>query len=164
MTAGDLHVWRQRYDEADVHPADVEDESSRWARCYVSDMSRAQATARAMWSGEILTRPELREVEFAPFGTGKLRLPVWLWRRLVQLAWLTGHPSQRSLRDDFYNRIKAAADLIEASEEDILIISHAGMMLFLSRELRKRGFRGPKLGVANHAQVYIFERLDSIQH
>ncbi|GEP42196.1 histidine phosphatase family protein [Brevifollis gellanilyticus] len=159
MTAGDLHVWRQRYDEADVRPAAVEDESTRWSRCYVSSMTRAQATARAMWSGEAITRHELREVEFAPFATGGLRLPVWLWSRLVQLAWLTGHSSQRSLRDDFRGRVLAVADLIESDKEDILVISHAGMMLFLSRELRKRGFRGPKLGVAKHAQIHIFERL-----
>ncbi len=157
MTAHELHLWRQRYDGADVHLAEVEDESSRWARCYASDMSRAQATARAMWSGEFLTRSELREVEFAPFATGNLRLPVWLWRRLVQAAWMTGHLSQRSLRDDFQARVRATADLVEASAEDILIISHAGMMHFLSRELLKRGFRGPKLSVAEHARVYIFE-------
>jgi broad specificity phosphatase PhoE len=158
MTAGELHEWRLRYDEAPVGPREVEDESARWARCYASDLSRAQATARAIWSGEIVTLSELREVEFAPFATGGLRLPVWLWRRVVQLAWLTGHASQQALRDDFRNRVRGMADRIEAGGEDVLLVSHAGMMLFLSQELKRRGFQGPKLGVAEHARVYVFER------
>jgi hypothetical protein len=50
------------------------------------------------------------------------------------------------------------ADRIEAGGEDVLLVSHAGMMLFLSQELKRRGFQGPKLGVAEHARVYVFER------
>jgi len=38
------------------------------------------------------------------------------------------------------------------------VVSHAGVMLYLSEELRRRGFAGPKLGIAKHARVYLFER------
>lgn len=158
MTCAELLLWRQKYDESDVLPTPVADQTGQWACCYASDLSRAQTTARALWSAEILTRPELREVEFAPFATGHMRLPVRLWRLLIRIAWMTGHTSQRGLRDDFHQRVRTMADQIESQGQDALMVSHAGMMIYLRQELLRRGFSGPKFGVAEHALLYEFRR------
>ena len=157
-TSAELHAWRLRYDAAEISPLPVEDESARWARCYASDLSRAQTTARVMYRGEIITHSGLREAEFAPFATGDLRLPVWVWRSLIRLAWMSGHASQRPLRDEFFSRVRSVVDLIESQQEDLLIVSHAGMMFYLRKELLRRGFRGPGFKIAGHARLYVFER------
>ncbi|HEX5218863.1 MAG TPA: hypothetical protein VFZ59_04800 [Verrucomicrobiae bacterium] len=44
---------------------------------------------------------------------------------------------------------------------DTLVVSHAGVMMYLSDELRRRGFAGPKLRTPKHAIAYIYERPDT---
>ena len=50
------------------------------------------------------------------------------------------------------------AERLCAADRDTLVVSHAGMMAYLSADLRRRGFGGPKLRIANHAKVYIYEK------
>jgi broad specificity phosphatase PhoE len=158
LTSAELQDWRQRYDRAPVCPIPVADEAGNWDLCFSSDLPRAEQTARAIYSRDVVLLQELREVEFAPFQTGELRLSVRVWSWILRLAWLTGHASQKCFRDDFRSRVRAVADRIEQRGGDLLIVSHAGMMLFLRKELLNRGFHGPKLGIAEHAKVYVFCR------
>jgi len=74
------------------------------------------------------------------------------------LAWLTGHQSQRPARDDLHRRVRAIVDQLEAEPGDTLVVSHAGVMFFLRKELARRGFRGPRFRLAEHARLYVFER------
>jgi len=90
--------------------------------------------------------------------TGNLRLPTKVWYWMLRLAWLTGQASQRACRDEFQQRMHAVADRLGGLERDTLVVSHAGMMVYLSRELRQRGFVGPKLSVAEHARAYVYTR------
>ena len=160
-TAAELAEWRQRYDLANTLIGQADLGTGVWDRCLASDLPRAEATARAIFSGSIELTDLLREPEFAPFRTGRLRLPVWLWRWVLMLTWLTGHRSQRACRDDFRRRVQAAADCLCALNGDTLVVSHAGMMAYLSAELRRRGFSGQKLRVAEHAKLYIYEKTQS---
>lgn len=160
MTAAELQAWRERYDAAAPQPADVSLDSAQWRRCYSSDLQRAYATARTLYSGDIVQTPLLREAEIAPFQTGRLRLPVVAWRWILRFAWMTGHRSQRASRDDFMSRVRAVADLAEAQASDVLLVSHAGMLAYLSGELVRRGYRGPKFRIAEHARLYVFEKRD----
>jgi len=158
MTAADLQLWRTRYDSARVVPVPVNLGAGTWTVCMSSDLDRAIATAKAAYQGEIEVTPRLREPEFAQFQTGRLRLPVWLWRWVLRFCWLTGHPSQRQCRDDFRSRVSGIADLLDGRSEDILVISHAGMMAYLSAALTKRGYVGPKLRMPEHARLYVYEK------
>ncbi|HEV7404724.1 MAG TPA: histidine phosphatase family protein [Chthoniobacteraceae bacterium] len=161
MTAAQLHAWRERYEASPARPTGAKLEASQWPRCYASDLLRAYTTARALYPGEIVQTPLLREVEVAEFRTGNLELPVRLWKWIIQGAFLTGHRSQRTSRDQFVSRVRAAADLAESAESDALMVSHAGTMLYLRKELIRRGFRGPRFTVAEHARLYVFERNSS---
>jgi broad specificity phosphatase PhoE len=158
ITAAELHRWRERYEKADtlVGPFDLGGIS--WMRCLASDLPRAQITARVVFPGTVESWQRLREVEFAEFQTGKLRLPLLLWKWLLQGSWYLGHSSQRVSRDGFHQRVQTAANELTNLSGDTLVVSHAGMMAFLSAELRQRGFEGPKLRLAKHAQVYVYER------
>ncbi len=157
-TAADLQAWRERYDLAETSVGEFDLGGVLWSACLSSDLPRAQITANAVFAGEVELTAQLREPQWAPFKTGSLRLPVWGWQWLLRLAWLTGHPSQRACRDEFRQRVLAIADRLSGLEQDTLVVSHAGFMAYLSAELRRRGFVGPKLGIAQHAMVYIYEK------
>jgi broad specificity phosphatase PhoE len=157
-TSAELLEWRQRYDMAEIKIGPANLGSGRWQRCLVSDLPRAVMTAKAVFDDDIELTELLREAEFASFRTGPLRLPVWMWKWILRFVWLTGHRSQRATRDDFRRRVLAVADRLCGGQEDVLVVSHAGMMAYLSAELRRRGFNGPKLRIAEHATVYIYEK------
>ena len=156
-TAAELHTWRQDYDASPAIVGQTELGSLVWDECLSSDLERAVVTATAIFSGPVEKTPLLREPELAQFQTGKLRLPVWLWRWMLRISWMSGHRSQRACRDDFRRRVIAVADLLERKSGNILVVSHAGMMAYLSAELRRRGFVGPKLRIAKHATLYVYE-------
>ncbi len=157
-TALELHEWRSRYDTSQVISAPLDLGANPWSTCFSSDLERAVLTAKAAFPGEIEFTPLLREAEFAPFKTGSLKLPTWLWRQVLRVAWMSGHSSQRACRDEFQSRVRAVADRLEAQKEDILVVSHAGMMIYLTKELARRGFIGPKLRMPENARLYVYEK------
>lgn len=157
-TAKELHAWRERYDAAPTIVGSADLGSIPWSRCWCSDLPRALVTAQAVFDGPIEPTPLLREAEFAPFATGDLELPVWIWKWILRGAWATGHVSQRGCRDDLRRRVETTADLLERQTDDVLVVSHAGMLAFLNKELRRRGFVGPKVQVPKHAVLYVYER------
>lgn len=157
-TSAELIAWRADYDSAEAILGEADLGGGGWQQCLSSDLSRTRATAGSVFSGEIEVTPLLREPELAPFGPGNLRLPVLAWRLALALCWMTGHSSQRACRDDFRRRVIGAADRICANTTDTLVVSHAGMMAYLSAELRRRGFEGPKLRIPKHAVVYTYEK------
>lgn len=156
-TAADLHAWIERYDKAETAVGEFDVGGVPWSACISSDLPRACITAREVFPGDVECTPLLREPQFAQFQTGSLRLPMALWRWVLRLSWMTGHKSQRASRDDFRRRVLAMAERLTVAEQDTLVVSHAGMMAALSAELRRRGFQGPKLRIAKHATVYIYE-------
>jgi broad specificity phosphatase PhoE len=157
-TAAQLVAWRERYEAATVIPIPIAPSAIPWQRCLSSDMQRAYITAQAAHAGTITQSPLLREMSVNPFRTGRLSLPVWMWHWILRGAWLTSHPSQRSVLEDFRKRIGAVAEMLDGEQEDTLIVSHAGVMMYLRKELMRRGFNGPKFGIAEHARLYVYER------
>jgi len=160
-TAAELQLWRESYDTSGTLVGKFDSGGVHWEACLSSDLSRAMITARSVFNGNVESTPLLREAEFDPFQTGSVRLPVWGWRWLLRFAWMTGHQSQRAKRDEFRQRVLAIADRLSGVERDTLVVSHAGVMAYLSAELRRRGFVGPKLRIAQHARAYIYERMNS---
>jgi broad specificity phosphatase PhoE len=158
VTADELQRWRGRYDAAAPIVGLIDVNAVNWQRCFSSDLKRAFVTAQTAYAGPITQTPLLREADVPALPTGKLCLPVWGWRLLLRFAWFTGHKSQRAARDEFRRRIIAIADLLEQEPVDTLVVSHAGVMFFLRKELRRRGFRGPRFKLAEPARLYVFER------
>jgi broad specificity phosphatase PhoE len=158
MTAAELQLWRQQYDASRAILGSANLGSVQWTHCISSDLERAVATAKALFCGSVEQTTLLHEPDFAQFATGSLRLPVWIWRWILGLSWATGHHSQRACRDEFRRRVVATADLLESKAGDILVVSHAGIMAYLSAELCRRGFLGPKLRLPKHATLYIYDR------
>jgi len=157
-TSAELLMWRKQYEASQVILGQADLGSFQATECISSDIERAIATAKAVFAGAVEQTALLREPDFAEFGTGDLRLPVWLWRWILLLCWVTGHRSQRACRNEFRHRVVAMAGLLEGKAGNILVVSHAGMMTYLSAEFRRRGFAGPKLRMPKHATLYIYEK------
>jgi len=160
ITSQELARWREEYDRADVIPGDVELGGIQWKRCLSSDLKRACLTAEAVFAGPIHPMKELREVQTSQLRTGQLRLPFGGWRSLLRLAWVISHPSQRAAKNDFMARVRYLVDeILSQAEENTLIVSHAGMMVFLRKELLRLGFVGPKFHIAQSGRLYVFESM-----
>lgn len=158
VTSEYLQRWRVRYDAAEPILGPIDVSAVNWQRCLSSDLKRAAITARTAYAGAITETPLLREVETAPFATGALKLPIWGWRMLYRLAWWTGHSSQRAVRDAFRQRLQQVVADLEQGGPDTLVVSHAGVMFYLRKELLRRGFQGEKFRLAANARLYVFER------
>lgn len=158
ITATELHAWRTRYDLSDARIVEFDLGGVPWQTCISSDLPRARITAKTVFNGKIAHTESLREPQVRQFQTGRLRLPFWAWRWILRVSWMTGHRSQRPCRDEFKARVAAVADRLTGMKQDILVVSHAGMMAYLSKELRRRGFSGPSLRIAETAKIYIYER------
>ncbi len=158
ITAQELARWRDDYDRAEVIPCPVELGGIPWKRCLASDLKRAWLTATTVFAGPIQSMKELREVQTDRFRTGGLRLPFGAWRWLARLAWLMSHPSQRAAKADFLARVRYLADqVIPRLAEDTLVVSHAGIMVFLRKELLRLGFAGPGFRMPRTGRLYVFE-------
>src|SRR5215208_2093332 len=93
-TAGELQGWRERYDVSETPVGEFDLGGVAWEVCLASDLPRARITAKAVFPREVEHTELLREAQFAPFQTGKLRLPVWVWKWWLRLSWMSGHGSQ----------------------------------------------------------------------
>lgn len=159
FTCDQFMDWRERYDVADVTPISLDLGNTPWEHCLSSDLTRALQTAQAAYKGVIDARADLREVETAPLGSNRLRLPVSGWRWAYRLAWMTNHVSQREVKQLFLARVQALAlELMADSRQNILVVSHAGVMIFLRRELAKLGFAGESFKIPANGRLYLLEK------
>lgn len=159
LTSSELMTWLDGYNQAEVIARPLDLGGIAWQKCYSSNLSRAFVTAQAAFSGEIEQRAELREAEVHPFGTGGLRLPILAWQWVLRLAWYSSHASQRQAKATFMARVShVSTEILDRAEGDILIVSHAGMMSYLRKELMAKGFKGPKYSIAQNGQFYVFEK------
>lgn len=157
ITAAELQQWRARYDLSGAQSGEFDLGGVNWQACISSDLPRARITADTVFDGEVEYTALLREPQFDQFNTSNIKLPFSGWRWMMRLSWLTGHQSQRVCRDEFKNRVFAVADRLTALAQDTLVVSHAGMMAYLGAELRRRGYSGPRLKIADPARAYIYE-------
>lgn len=159
LTAHDLRDWLGGYNRAGVIARPLDLGGIAWDKCLSSDLPRAYTTAQAAFSGPIRQVPELREPNIVPVPLGKLRLPLTGWRLLLHLAWLCNHSSQLPAKADMLARLRfLKKEVLSQAEENTLIVSHAGMMAFLRKELLALGFNGPRFRIAQNAKLYVFEK------
>ncbi|ASS74256.1 phosphoglycerate mutase [Tumebacillus algifaecis] len=159
VTPSEVTKWLDEYEFTDIDPAPADLGGIDWGHCYASDLPRAAQTAEIIYDGPITKLAGLREVRPNPVTTRNIKLPFMMWGLLVRVAWLLNHKSQPELRTEIEARLAGVLDhIIEQGDEDVLIVSHAACMMFMQKELRKRGFSGPKLGTPQNGKLYVFER------
>lgn len=162
MTLRDLTQWREEYDKAAVIPRPINLGGIEWRRCFSSDLPRAYLTAQAAFEGPITQMCELREPQVLQSKNNRLKLPFGAWRWILRLAWMSSHSSQRAEKTALIARARSfAEELLAAAQEDTLVVSHAGIMFFLRKELLRLGFSGPRFGLAENGRLYVFKKTAS---
>ncbi|PLR98430.1 histidine phosphatase family protein [Bacillus sp. T33-2] len=158
VSADELMKWVEEYDASEVFEKEIDLCGVDWKRCFSSDLLRAEITARTAFKGQIEFLEELREVALSPFFRVRMRIPLFMHLLFIRGAWLFNHKSQPESKAEVKHRIHIVLDKILASGEDVLVVGHGGIMMYMREELLKRGFTGPKFRRAANGQVYIFEK------
>jgi broad specificity phosphatase PhoE len=159
LSAADIQVWQTEYDTAAVIQKPVSLGEAVWERWMSSDVKRARETAQAIGPGPWEELPELREPQISVLRTGTLRLPFPVWRWIFRWMWMTSHRSQKAIKEELLRNVTyVAKEILAPDRRNTLVVSHAGVMMFLHRELLKQGFAGPRFKVAEHGRLYLFER------
>ncbi len=158
VTSKDLIKWISEYDQSEVIENEIDLGDVKWQRCYCSDLSRAVKTAKKVYKDDIVYLKELREVKLSPVIRWNVRLPLLVHLIFIRGAWLLEHKSQIDRKRDVIKRINVILDKILQTEENVLIVGHGGIMLFMSRELKKREFKGPTLKRPANGKLYIYEK------
>jgi len=160
ITQSELIDWLEEYDRAEIEKARTSLQDIDWQRCYSSDLPRAITTAREIYKGEIVATEVLRELQLNPIFKKDVKLPYLLWPVIIRVAWLVNHKSQIKYKLESLKRIKDFIDeLLSLHLENILIVSHGAIMIYLRKELKKRGFKGPKFSLPVNGELYVFEKL-----
>lgn len=161
MTSKEFREWSEKYEVSKVMIKPVEMYGIEWDICYVSDLPRAIATAKEVYSGNLYIDKLLREVDNAPFiHSEKIKLPFELWHVCGRLAWYFKSKSQPETIEGTRKRIHAFLDKVDWSKDNILIVFHGFMLYNFQRELRKRGFQGKKVKKVKNGVLYEYIRED----
>jgi broad specificity phosphatase PhoE len=159
VAQSEVMQWFEEYDAAEIEAGAVDLGGVEWKRCYSSDLYRAVKTAELIYPGTITPLKELREIPIDPVFQQDIKLPFLWWAVLVRAAWLLNHKSQRERKTDVRKRIEGVLDqILSQGEEDVLIVCHAALMIFMRKELLKRGFTGPAFRTPENGKLYLFER------
>ena len=157
VTSDELMKWVEEYDASEVEENLVDLKGIDWKGCYSSDLARAQTTAETVYEGEITLMEELREIRLSPLFRSNRKLPFFLHITFIRLAWWFNHRSQPESRLEIEERIRSVVDRIIHEGEDVLIVGHGGIMMFMRKELRKRGFTGPSFRRPSNGKLYVYQ-------
>ena len=155
MTSEEFRKRSEKYEHSGILKKHVEMYGIQWDICYSSDIPRAVATAKEVYSGNIYLDKLLREVDNAPFiHTERLKLPFEVWHVCGRLAWYFKSKSQPESIIGTRRRIRAFLKTIDWSQENVLIVCHGFMIFNLRLELFRLGFRGTKLRKVKNGVLY----------
>ncbi|MBT2755336.1 histidine phosphatase family protein [Mesobacillus foraminis] len=158
VSSGELMAWQDEYNQSDVIEKEIDTMNIEWKHCYSSDLKRARTTAQKAFQGNIIFLEELREIPLSPFFKTRRKLPLALHLLFIRMAWFFNHRSQQVTKAEVVRQINKTLDMVIKHDEDLLIVGHGGLMIFMSNELLKRGFSGPKIKKAENAKIYLFEQ------
>lgn len=158
VSSKELMEWQKNYDASAIEESEIDNSDIDWRRCYSSDLARARITVQKAFSGDIVFLEGLREMKIFPIAGTNTRLPLWLHIFLIRVAWYFGHKSQKESKKEVLNRINHVLDEVIKHGEDALIVGHGGIMIFMRKELLKRGYSGPSFRRPENAKIYIYKK------
>jgi broad specificity phosphatase PhoE len=151
-----LH-WFAGYESAEIQSTHVDLRGIEFKRCYTSSAERALGTAGIIFKGEKTILHELRELDVLPLMNNKRKLPFLMWAILVRIK----ASSSNRITDEFKNNISAFLDeLLLKNTDDVLIVSHGFVMMYMQKELKRRGFKGIGFRAPENGKLYVFEKED----
>jgi len=155
ISAQEISDWFRVYDQTDIEVGESDLGGIPWKHCYASDMPRALRTAQIIYNGHITPLKELRELPPPQFRTAA-KLPFIAWAVLIRMSWLFNRQTREDIRMAKIRINQVLDQIIKEKEQDVLIVSHAALMLYMRKELLKRGYSGPKFQVAENGKLYVY--------
>ncbi len=157
VSLDDVMLWFEGYETAEIDQAHVDLHGIEFKRCFTSSAERAIKTAGIIFKGEKTILHELRELDVLPLLNNKGRMPFLMWAILVRIK----ASSSNRITDEFRNKISAFLDeLLSKNTDDVLIVSHGFVMMYIQKELKRRGFEGIGFRVPKNGKLYVFEKED----
>ena len=154
----ELTKWFEEYNLAEIeyNPSNLND--NQWNVCYSSPAKRAIETTLILHDSKPLIVSELKELNVLSLMNRKLRLPFIIWGILVRQKSL----SNNEITSLFKKDISSFVDLIlSKNESNVLIVSHGFVMMYLLKELKKRGFVGRNFNTPINGKIYKYEQLNT---
>jgi broad specificity phosphatase PhoE len=154
ISGREIGRWYRGYDDATIlghvePPADLRATAAAAGCVVTSDARRARASAARIAAPErIRVEPLLREVGFPDEIPVGVRLAPGAWvllaRGLQQLQ--RRSPDAEAIRAtrDRASRAVDALTRLAGEHETLVVVAHGWFNRFLARELRRRGWRGPR--------------------
>ncbi|TYR81827.1 histidine phosphatase family protein [Priestia megaterium] len=161
LTIADLIRWFEEYDASDIEYGETSLGDVEWKRCFASDLPRAKKTAEHIYDGTIMTTEDLRELPLPIVFQSNTKLPFFIWVIFVRLFAVLNKKTRADIKAAQLRIAKAVDAVLTESDEDTLIVSHAGLMKYMRKELMRRGFKGPKFRTAANGQLYLFKKKSS---
>jgi broad specificity phosphatase PhoE len=159
--------WYRRYDEsgimAAVEPPAALREAARAAGCVVaSDTRRAiESAGRLIAADAVRVEAGLREVGFPESLDSTLRLSPNLWVLIARASQMLDRDDAEGGRAAVRARAARAADTLARLAQDhrqVVAIGHGWFNRFVARELRRRGWRGPRFVPSGYWSSVVYAR------
>jgi len=146
----DLGGIAKSYDLSGVvgHPPKETIEAIKGEKYVVcSHLVRSVDSAKALGCFEVHVSDSLfSETAIPYFSSGSIHLPISVWIVVLRLMWIFGFSRNGESMINARKRAKqAATKLVELAEEhqNVLLVGHGFINLFIAKELRKIGWHGP---------------------
>lgn len=152
-----VNEWFRTYDQADIESGSTDLSGIEWNKCYVSTLSRAVKTAETIFPGPITPMVELIEIP-PPAFSERLRLPFLMWAVWIRLSMYFDRKTRAEIKRARCRISEVFDHAFGNHTENVLIVSHAALMVFMREELIRRGFAGPKFKIAKNGELYVFEK------
>lgn len=155
LSADEMTDWFDEYAAAEIIHAAVDMRDEDWQHCFSSPLPRAMETACAIFPGEIVSADVLQELNVLPMLNKKLRLPAAIWGISILIKSTSGNAVTRQ----FSKNLSAFVDqLLDGYNQPLLVVSHGFVMMYLQKELLRRGFSGERFRLPENGKVYLFEQ------
>ncbi len=174
------HQFRQfveRYDAAEIAqrslpPRAVQQVVAQASVVFASHRPRATHTAKLLGA---ITPPtihsQFREIEFPVDFPQQFKFSAFTWSVIALVLWRMGYSRQSESLAHTRARVRAATDLLERQIEEhlrkkrpsektsqaeisakisVVLVAHGGINRLIAKELRKRGWSGPRMPRSQH--------------
>lgn len=164
-TPREMDNWIEDYDRANVIPRAISPHLAQLVKTanavVCSPLPRSIQTKRYLLGDQPHAVDELfSEAHLPHLDWSFPRLPARLWKTLFRLAWFYGLSRHAESIRECDERARLAADrLAELAWQNgtVLLVGHEVMNMLIARQLRARGWLGPRLLLAKdywHPTVY----------
>ena len=102
--------------------------------------------------------PELVEAAQPAPAVRGVRLPLDGWDVVTRVRWLLGRPGPVEPSRAAVARARVVADRLGALNGVVLVVGHGFQNILIARELRRRGWRGPRWPDHRHGMPTAYRR------